>query len=174
MPDSFILRDWQNFYILAGTASATLIGLIFIAISFGARLVPTQAESSVRAFVVPTVIHFGIVLSLSIFTLIPTYTALGLSAMLMMIGSVGIAYATGVLRQMRLHHRQQQALDAHHWWWHLLFPLLSYLSILVAGIGLLMGLSWLLNALAVAVISLIVVGLRNTFDLMMWIARQPV
>ncbi len=173
MPDSFILRDWQNFYMLAGTASATLIGLIFIAISFGARLVPTQAESAVRAFVVPPVIHFGIVLGLSILMLIPTYTALLLSGVLAVVGVIGIAYAVGVLRQLLLHHRQEKALNLHHWSWHLLLPLLGYFVIFASGPCLLFGLSWFLNVLALAVAGLIVIGLRNAFDLMMWIARQP-
>jgi hypothetical protein len=173
MPDSFIMRDWHNFYMLAGTASATLIGLIFVAISFGARLVPTQAESAVRAFVIPTVIHFGVVLSLCILTVIPTYTTPWLSAMLMLIGLTGMAYIMRVLRQMKLHHHQQQALNMRHWSWHLLFPALSYLLIFATGPGLLLGFSWLLNVLALAVTGLIVVGLRNAFDLMMWIARQP-
>ena len=173
MPDSFILRDWQNFYMLAGTVSATLIGLLFVAISFGARLVNDRTESAVRAFVVPTVIHFGIVLSLSILAVIPTYTHLSLSAMLALIGGIGIAYIIRVLRQMKTHHRERQALHATHWLWHLLFPALSYLSIFGTAIGLLFGFSWLLGLLALAVTGLIVVGLRNAFDLMMWIAHQP-
>lgn len=174
MPDSFILRDWQSFYVLTGTASATLIGLVFIAISFGARLVPTQAESSVRAFVIPTVIHFGLVLNLSILAAIPTYTAPWLATMLMLIGAAGIRYALGVLRQLLQHHQQQQALNTHHWSWHLIFPLLSYIIIFATGTGVLFGLWWMLNLLALAVAGLIVIGLRNTFDLMMWIVKQPI
>ena len=174
MPDSFILRDWQSFYMLAGTASATLMGLVFIAISFGARLVPTQADSSVRAFVVPTIIHFGMVLSLSILTVIPTYTTPWLSIMLIVVGGIGIRYALGVLRQLLLHHQKERALNTHHWSWHLIFPMLSYFVIFATGIGLFFGLWWLLNLLALAVTGLIIIGLRNTFDLMMWIVKQPI
>ena len=173
MPDPFILRDWQSFYLLTGTASATLIGLMFVAISLGARLVPTQAESGVRAFVTPTVIHFSAVLILSVFTLIPIDAPGILGVMLVVVGGVGIVYAAGVLRQMRSYHENSQALDARHWSWHLLFPLLCYVLIFGCGLALFLSLSWTLVILALAVIGLIVIGLRNAFDLMMWIVRQP-
>jgi hypothetical protein len=173
MPDSFLLRDWQNFYMLAGTASATLIGLMFVAISFGARLVPTQTESSVRAFVTPTVIHFGIVLILSSFTLMPAYSNVWLAIMLGAVGGVGTLYCLGILRQMmQLHRVKEEGLHPTHWTWNLILPMAAYLLILGVGLGLLLNLSWLLNGLALAVICLIIVGLHNAFDLMMWIARQ--
>jgi hypothetical protein len=89
MPDTFLLRDWQAFYQLAGTAAATLIGLIFLAISLGARLVPAENTSSLRAFVVPIVIHFGAVHVLSALMLIPVYTRLLLGLTLVGAGLVG-------------------------------------------------------------------------------------
>jgi hypothetical protein len=174
MPDSFILHDWQNFYLLTGTASATLIGLIFVAISFGARLVPTQAETAVRAFVTPTVIHFGLVLILSILTLIPAYTNQSLAVMLIFIGGIGILYSARVMRQMLLHHEKQQALNMHHWKWHLIFPVTCYFLIFGSGLALFPSFLWMLNVLALAVTGLIFIGLRNAFDLMMWIAHQPI
>ena len=115
MPDTYILRDWQSFYLLAGTASATLIGLMFVAISFGARLVPTQSESSVRAFVTPTVIHFSAVLILSVSALIPTFTNEWFAFVLALLGSSGLVYGLQVIRQMLLHRGQGQPLDAEHW-----------------------------------------------------------
>ena len=47
MPDTLsqALRDWQNFYILAGGASATLAGLMFVAISLGSTGWPLIAGS---------------------------------------------------------------------------------------------------------------------------------
>jgi hypothetical protein len=30
------LKDWHDFYVLVGTAAATLLGLLFIAVSLGA------------------------------------------------------------------------------------------------------------------------------------------
>ena len=52
------------------------------------------------------------------------------------------------------------------------FALFAPYAAFAVGLGLLLNLSWLLNGLALAVICLIIVGLHNAFDLMMWIARQ--
>lgn len=166
-------QDWQNFYLLAGSASATLIGLIFVAISLGARLLPTQADSSVRAFVTPTVLHFGAVVVFSAIALIPVLGPGGLGLISLVIGGLGLVYSANVLRQMRLHHEQQQALDKRHWLWHLVLPLSGYLLIFAAGVGLLLGPAGWVAALAPAMVVLLIVGLRNAFDLIMWIARQP-
>jgi hypothetical protein len=46
MTNPLLVAGWQNFYLLTGTAAASLIGLVFVAISLGARLVPNQAASA--------------------------------------------------------------------------------------------------------------------------------
>jgi hypothetical protein len=40
-----ILRDWHDSYVLMGTATATLIGLMFVAASIGAGLLPTNIRT---------------------------------------------------------------------------------------------------------------------------------
>jgi hypothetical protein len=174
MPDTFLLRDWQGFFQMTGAAAATLIGLIFLAISLGARLVPAEDNTALRAFVVPIVMHFGAVLVLSALMLIPAYTAVWLGFTLIGAGLVGLGYNLGVLRQLLLHHRQAETLNLHHWLWHWLIPTASYVLIAATGLGVLEGRNGFLPLLAVAALALIVVGLRNAFDLFLWIARQPV
>ena len=44
---------WQNLYLLVGTASATLIGLLFVAISLGSSILAPQAKAYLRTFVTP-------------------------------------------------------------------------------------------------------------------------
>ena len=173
MPDTSILQGWQGFYQLAGTAAATLIGLIFLAFSLGARLVPAEDNTAMRAFVVPIVIHFGAVLVVSALMLIPDYTALSLGLTLLAAGLAGLAFSVSVLRQLWQHHRQQEALNLHHWLWHWLIPTASYALTAATGLAVLAGRDGFLPALALAALALIIVGLRNAFDLFLWIARQP-
>ena len=33
-----LLHDWHDFYVLVGTASATLVGLMFVAVSIGTAI----------------------------------------------------------------------------------------------------------------------------------------
>jgi hypothetical protein len=172
MPDSFLLRDWQSFYLLTGTAGATLIGLIFLAISLGARLVPAEDTAPLRAFVVPIVTHFGAVLLLSGLLLIPAYTLPWLGGTLLAGGLVGLAYDLEVARQMRRHHQEAAPLDWRHWLWHWLVPSAGFALVAAAGLGLLLGRVAWLPAAALGALALLYVGLRNAFDLFLWIARQ--
>jgi hypothetical protein len=68
-----ILHDWHDFYVLLGTAAATLIGLMFVAASIGAGLFTDEHKDMMRTFLTPTIIHFCAVLffSLSIHHSIP-------------------------------------------------------------------------------------------------------
>ena len=173
MTDPIVLRDWQSFYLLTGTGAATLIGLIFVAFSLGARLVTPQRIRSINAFVTPSVIHFAAVLILSMLSLVPTLTWQSLGVALTLVGLAGILHCASVAREMGLHQQEQQnALDTHHWLWHLLLPGACYILVFSTGLGLLAGLDWFVDLLALAVTGLIIVALRNTFDLTMWIAQQ--
>jgi hypothetical protein len=48
MPDAFVdtLQSWQNFYFMIGGASAGLIGLMFVALSLGMRLLSDNTRQS--------------------------------------------------------------------------------------------------------------------------------
>lgn len=52
-------------------------------------------------------------------------------------------------------------------------PGASYLLGLGTGLGLLLGLEWAANLLAAGALVLLLAGLRNAFELILWIARQP-
>jgi hypothetical protein len=55
------LATWQNFYVLIGTAAATLTGLMFVVItlSTGVRGRVSSASGALGAFTTPNVVHFG-------------------------------------------------------------------------------------------------------------------
>jgi uncharacterized membrane protein len=55
MTPTLALHDWQNFYMLTGAAAATLIGLLFVAVSIsvGTNITVGQARDSLRTFVSP-------------------------------------------------------------------------------------------------------------------------
>jgi uncharacterized protein (TIGR00369 family) len=72
MPFIQALRDWHNFYLLTGTAAATLIGLMFVAVSLGVSLVNAQTANNVEIFVTPTIVHFIAVLVVAAISIIPT------------------------------------------------------------------------------------------------------
>jgi CBS domain containing-hemolysin-like protein len=64
MPDPWLqqLEAWRNFYMLLGTAAATLTGLMFVVVSLGPQQIGARTATGVRAFVTPTVVYFTTVL----------------------------------------------------------------------------------------------------------------
>jgi len=69
-----VVRDWHDFCGLVGTASATLVGLIFVAASVGASVFSASQQEPMKAYLTPTVVHFSSLLCICILILIPTQT----------------------------------------------------------------------------------------------------
>ena len=63
------MSGWHDFYILAGTASATLVGLLFVGLSLHLRIVVASLE--VRGLARVTLANFGAVLFVALFMVIP-------------------------------------------------------------------------------------------------------
>src|ERR1700683_3504034 len=71
-----MLAPWHEFYELLGTAAATLIALLFVAVSIGTSVLTPEPESrrNTGTFMSPVVFHYANVLFLSLVALIPTQT----------------------------------------------------------------------------------------------------
>ncbi len=66
------LKEWQNFYVLGGTAGATLLALLFVAVSLGAGYMTETHQAGTRTFSAsPVVVHFTSVFFLSAVALFP-------------------------------------------------------------------------------------------------------
>jgi hypothetical protein len=171
MPDatSHPLQVWQNFYLLIGTASATLAGLMFVAISLGSRLMTSRNIPALRVFVSPTLIHFVYVLVTTAVVLIPTLTRALLGTLLVLAGLVSLGWTLSALPYMRRSSRDR-LIDTQDWVWYLLAPWAAYLLYVATGAGLLLGAGGALNGLAAASILLLVTGIRNAWDLVVFFA----
>lgn len=167
------LRAWQNFYMLTGGAATSLLGLVFVAASFVAsRVNPETAASGVRMFVTPTIIHFTAVLVIAALITIPTQTYASLGGLLGLGGVVGLGNAGGTGLQLWQHHQRHTSVIHRDWVWRVCLPILGYLLILGTAIGLLLRTTQVLNGLALAVIVFLLIGVRNAWDLVLWITRH--
>ena len=69
MPYQVLAQRWHDFYIVAGTAAATLVGLLFVGLSLHLRAVLSRSE--VRSLARVTLANFGLILFVSLFMVIP-------------------------------------------------------------------------------------------------------
>jgi hypothetical protein len=170
MPYQTELAGWHDFYILAGTAAATLVGLLFVGLSLHLQIVVTTSE--VRSLARVTLANFGTVLFVTIFMVIPQGAAAA-GSQLIGVGIISFVVAgpslVGAVRSrdwsfdMSAMQRVRVALR---------FGVsgLSYIAIAVAGVLLLLSNSAAFTVLLITTVVLLVVSLRNTWDLLVTVA----
>ena len=162
-----LIHVWHDFYVLVGTASATLVGLMFVAASIGAQVFNEKNREGMRAFISPTVVHFSAVLFICITAAIPSQTWSTLGVLLIVGGAGGLIYSARVL--MQLFVRRAFAVDVIDRMFYALIPVAGYLLVAAAAVLLLEQSRWGLEALAAALVTLLFAGIRNAWDMMMWI-----
>ena len=87
-----MFHGWENFFIVGATAGATLISLLFVAITLGAGLSTPQGLNATRAFLTPTLIRFGGVLFECMAVLPPWPSAWPVGIILELFGLTGMVY----------------------------------------------------------------------------------
>ena len=167
------LRDWHDFYVLIGTASATLVGLMFVAASIGATYFHVEREAGLRAFLTPTVLHFAAVLITCLVIIAPSHSNLSLGIALAAGSLLGLGYSLRVWVMVR---RRNFKIDREDQLWCLLAPITGYLFMAAAAVfALVLPASPIgLDLLAVSLVLLLVLGIHNAWDMTVWIAvRAP-
>ena len=165
-----MFRGWENFYIMAGTAAATLAGLLFVVITLSISLAATPAARGVHAFVTPVLVHFGGVLFLAMILLAPWPSAWPVGLILSLHGLAGIAYAAFVIRLLR--KLDFVSLKARDWVTYAGAPALANASLLAGAAGLIADKSFAPYAIAGAVMLLLFIGILDAWDLTLWIVRN--
>ena len=163
------LKGWHDFYVIVGSAAAGLTGLMFVVVSLGPRVISGRGSSGVRGFVTPTVVFFTTVLVMSAVMAIPALPMKILRGILFVGGLGALIY----LLRIRGHKQWRESqLDLLDWCCYIGLPFLSYLSIvadtIVMGVNATVGLA----LLGGTVILLLVIGIRNAWDLVLWMAQQ--
>jgi hypothetical protein len=160
---------------MLGGASATLVGLMFVALSLGLGVIErTDVESEERiVFVTPSIFYFVSVLIIGCIMLVPIYTPQGLAVLLMLGSVVGGVNAISFARVLLRVAKSYGDFDIWDWLMQILVPPTAYGLLLLAGIGLLADqLSWALLGLALSSVALLICGIGNTWSLVVWIMRQ--
>lgn len=162
-----LLHGWHDFYLLVGTAGATLVGLMFVAASIGSRYFNEQRAAGMNTFISPTVVHFSSVFFLCVLAVAPAQTWLRFAVLLAAGGIVGALYSGRVLTHLILQHRFE--VDLVDRAFYALIPALGYLLVLAAGVLLAEQSAWGLDLFALALVILLASGIRNAWDMTVWI-----
>ena len=165
-----LFHTWHDFYLLVGTASATLVGLMFVAASIGSSVFSEHNRNALQAFFSPTVVNFAAVLFVCIGVMVPSQTWLSLGLLLAGGGVAGLIYAGRVWVQMFV--RRSFKVDAVDRFFYAMIPVVGYLLVFASGVMLLLRTPWSSDVTAAALVTLLFAGIRNAWDMTTWIMMR--
>lgn len=167
-----MFEGWGDFYLLAGSAAAVLIGLIFVVMT----LMQDRPRSSVlfgsRLYMGPVVLQVSFVLVLSAAALTPGITPAAFAVVCAAVALWGLARAAF----STLGIRGLKGDDEPHWtdvWFYGVIPALAYAALAVVAWAFASGQPWARYGVAAVINALLLVSIRNEWDLVTWLAPKP-
>ena len=165
-----MFSGWQTFYQLTGSAAAELIGLLFIVATLSKGEQP-GAEMGVKLFTTPTVVHLSLVLVVSALALAPGTDNASASLIMTLCALAGFAYA--LVRAIQIGQREHYA----HWsdfWFYGVAPAAVQCLLAATAAAAWRGVPHAAYALGLVLLSLLILAVRNAWDLVTWLApRRP-
>lgn len=161
-----LLAEWDNFYVITGSAAAGLTGLTFVVIALSAEAKRANTIG-LRAYVSPTIVHFSAVLALAAYLSMPHQNVLSLSIGLGAGGAAGIAYVAFVAASIgRIAGEYVPVRE--DWIWNVILPAAAY-GALAAGALLI----WRepeagMYLIAAVSVLLMFIGIHNAWDVAVW------
>ena len=171
MVPTVALGSWHEFYGLLGTASATLVGLLFVAASVGSGAFSSGRRAPLRVFLSASVVNFGLILAASLIVLAPITSWQWLGGLIMVCGLFGLTHCWLTWRDT-LHDGLIASLDLEDRICYLALPVVGYLCIVASGVLLMAALAVGGAALAAAMGLLLGIGVHNAWDITLWIITR--
>jgi hypothetical protein len=169
------LQGWHEFYFLVGTSAAALTGLMFVVVSINPDNIGRRPASGVRGFVTPTMVFFTTAFLVSALLLVPGLPQRSLAVLLMAAGIGGIVYMVWTRVHHHWHHGfpdQPPTRDTEDLVFFVSLPFVSYALVCLAALGLWLEKGYGAPTLAVATVLLVVTGIHNAWDLVIWMAQR--
>ena len=152
------LSDWRDFYVTIGTASGAIVGASFIVATLASEL--KERTVGLRGFITPTAVYLGSVLIGSAILTAPTLTPVALALLLGVGGAAGAVYAVIVATRV-----WNMNLDLADRACYVVIPILAYAAVAVAAFLESWAVAWTFDTLAVALVVILIVGMRNAWDM---------
>jgi hypothetical protein len=166
-----MFEQWSEFYMMAGSAAAVLIGLIFVVVT----LMQDRSRSSVLAgsklYMGPVLLHVAFVLALSAAALTPGISARWTA------GVAGVIAIWGLVRAGQSAigiYRLRDEYEAH-WtdvWFYGVAPGAIFAALALVAAGFWGARDWAAYGLAVVITALLLLTVRNEWDLVTWLAPR--
>ena len=167
-----MFAGWDSYFLLIGGAAGALIGLLFVVAGLTSGLQREDRLRGASLYLSPVVFHFAVVLVVSGAALAPRLSAPHMAIVVgvcALAGLVHLAYVTAGIASRRTP-------APPHWsdvWCYGVGPLGLYAALAGAAWAVWAAASWAAYAVAAAGMALLLIGVRNAWDLVTWLAPAP-
>jgi hypothetical protein len=164
-----LLERWANFYIITSAAAATLIGLLFVVITLAAERMPLEDTAKIGIYLTPTVVFLGSVLEFAALLTFPNHTRLTATLCICVAGVVGLVYAGSFLigGGKKSHYERRDLLP------YVVVPFAAYGLLVLGGALLLHNPQRGLTFVAVGMLSLLTLAIRNSWAIAIGVVSSP-
>lgn len=169
MPEATPLSAWEAFYVIVGSSSAALTGLVFVVVTLLPEARIEGSENATAAFASPTVSHLIAGLMVSAILSAPWQEAWQAGIAVALSGIIGAIYCAVIFRRIRGQAAYQVV--GEDWFWYFVAPLLAYAVLLGAGIAMEFRPVGALFPIGGAVLVLLFAGIHNAWDMVTYTAR---
>jgi hypothetical protein len=169
MPDGALpLERWGNFYVITSSASAALIGLLFVLITLAAERRRNEA-AKIRLYLTPTVVYFGSVFLLAALLTFPDHTRLTATLCSCTVGGAGILYVASLLAlgDRKTRYAGSEVVV------YVVCPAAAYALVLAGGVVLGHAPECGLTFTAAGMLALITLAVRNSWGIAVDVVSSP-
>ena len=166
-----MFEGWSDYFVLIGTASGGLIGLLFVVITLTSGLDRDRSLRASGIYMTPNVVHFAVTLVASAMVLAVRVSTHVDALILAGAALAGLANAVRTSLGIRAFARETSA--SPHWSdlpAYGFAPGLIYVLLVGVAWGIWRGATFAPFALASLLMILMLLAIRNAWDLITWIA----
>lgn len=166
------MQSWNDFYFMCGSSAAGLTGLMFVAVTFGSRLITEDKLAYADAFFGPIAFHFVHVFVLCCVALMPSAGPIALGVTIAVSTIVRVVQLSHTIRMTRAAAAESLDIETSDWVLGVILPALVYAALLVAAVLYFRSSPAAPTALAISIVALLIVALRRAWEMLLWIATK--
>ncbi len=166
-----MFEGWDNFFFMIGSAGAGLVGLLFVVVTLTPGGDRARAERGQRLYMTPIALAFALVLCISAVAVAPGLLRWESGVLIAALSAGGLI--NGVKATIDHAQPRPEVPEPPHWsdyWWYGVAPMAVYVGMILAALAAAAGVVGAVDGLAALVLAQLMVGLRNAWDLITWIA----